>query len=144
MTLSNPPALLTRGEKLNNPLNIRISSNHWQGKLSPSRDIAFETFDIPSNGIRAGAKILLNYQREGLQTIHEFICRWAPSSENPTAAYCDNVADFTGIKIDAITNLFILNTLASIITAMIYQESGRNIYDRPTIEAACQSALATA
>ena len=50
-----------RGIRINNPLNIRIAGNPWKGKVTPSRDNAFETFKAPEWGFRAGAILLRNY-----------------------------------------------------------------------------------
>lgn len=52
-----------RGVRINNPLNIRIAGNAWKGKVTPSRDKAFETFKAPEWGFRAGAILLRNYQQ---------------------------------------------------------------------------------
>src|SRR5580700_11896111 len=87
----------TRGYKLNNPLNIRISDNPWQGKVTPSSDPDFEEFDTPENGIRAAAKIIAGYYKmHGISTLDEIIARWAPATENNCVAYCNTVAQRTG------------------------------------------------
>ena len=67
-----------RGVRIHNPLNIRIASNAWKGKVTPSRDKAFETFKAPEWGFRAGAILLRNYQqRHELHTLTEIIHRFA-------------------------------------------------------------------
>ena len=80
---------LPRGIKNNNPGNIRHGAN-WQGLNPNGRDIdpAFCVFNTPVAGIRALAKVLVNYKKiHGLKTVWEFISRYAPSNENQTIAY---------------------------------------------------------
>lgn len=135
--------IIPRGVKLNNPLNIRLSANQWQGKITPSSDLEFEQFDSALHGIRAGAVILITYYHRGLDTIRKIINEWAPPSENPTLEYCKDVADFTGFDIDAHVDIDIVSVLSPFIAAMIKQESGYNSYDWSLIETACDSALET-
>lgn len=132
----------TIGERLNNPLNIRLTDNHWLGKLTPSSDKSFEQFDKPENGIRAAAKILLTYYYHGIDTISGIIERWAPTNENPTDAYIHNVCDWTGIDPDAHLMLTSMDDLKPVITAMIKQEQGRCAYADSVIETGIKMALA--
>ncbi len=61
---------LNRGIRNNNPLNIRISNNAWTGKVTPSKDKAFETFSHSKYGFRAATKLIRNYQNlYGLNTL---------------------------------------------------------------------------
>ena len=48
----------TRGIRNNNWLNIRRSSNNWQGKTKDQLDQKFVTFVTPEYGYRAAWKIL--------------------------------------------------------------------------------------
>lgn len=115
-----------RGIKTRNPGNIRISETHWHGKLTPSIDPDFETFDKMVNGIRAIGKILLTYQSAyDLRTIREFITHWAPpSDDNPTDAYITNVADRSGFDPDAKLDMHRASDQAGVITGIIDQENG--------------------
>jgi hypothetical protein len=122
-------AMMTRGERLNNPGNIKISTLPWVGKISPSSDATFEEFDIPENGMRAIAKIIINYFRlYGLSTLQEIIGRWAPSSENDTSAYISDVAKCTGYDQGESLNILDPDVLASLVTAIIHHENGEVIY----------------
>lgn len=84
-----------RGLRNNNPGNIRNSdATDWKGEVAAEkkRDNAFEEFKDMAHGYRALIKLLQNYRRKhGLQTISDFIGRWAPRTENDTSAYITRV-----------------------------------------------------
>ncbi|EGR3201648.1 structural protein, partial [Vibrio parahaemolyticus] len=46
-TMTTSTTSSVRGVRIHNPLNIRIAGNAWKGKVTPSRDKAFETFKAP-------------------------------------------------------------------------------------------------
>ena len=125
---------------INNPGNIRISNTQWQGKISPSHDAQFETFDTPDNGIRAMAKILITYFDRGLNTIEAIITAWAPPSENDTDTYIDAVSDDSGFDSDQVLTLD-ASTLEALIPAIIKHENGKQPYDASLISTAIQEAL---
>ena len=132
----------TRGERNNNPGNIRISSANWNGKAPVSRDSAFETFDTPRNGIRALAKLLRNYQLiHGLDTIGDIIDRWAPDVENDTNAYVAAVCGECEVGADVEIDLKSEKMLARLTKAIIRHENGRVIYSDDDILAAVREAL---
>jgi hypothetical protein len=122
----------TRGERNNNPGNIRLSASNWQGKTSGS-DTAFETFESPEKGIRALAILLKNYARGGCNTIRKIITRYAPASENNTAAYVQAVSMSVGIGPDAVLDFNDLDTLNGMVAAIIRHENGRVIYSASQI-----------
>lgn len=123
-----------RGIRLNNPYNIRQSEQPWHGKIDPSHDAEFEQFDTPENGIRAGMKLLLNYQdRYGLRTIRGIISRFAPSSENDTASYIDFVSRKTQNDPDTFINLHDVTLLAELALAIIVRENGQCPYKWATL-----------
>lgn len=94
-----------RGLRNNNPGNIRINSDHFQGEVKPSQDKDFKQFSSMAYGYRAMLKMLRNYKKNrGLKTLREWISRWAPANENHTDAYILYVADFAGISPDAEIN----------------------------------------
>lgn len=81
---------LPRGIRNNNPGNIRLSTEIWQGAydLKNNKDPAFVTFKTPVMGLRALMRVLLTYHlKYKLDTIESIINRWAPPHENPTAHY---------------------------------------------------------
>ncbi|MCG9628568.1 structural protein [Vibrio mediterranei] len=118
---------LNRGVRINNPLNIRISGNAWTGKVTPSRDKAFETFSDPKYGFRAAAKLIRNYQNlYGLNTLSGIIHRWAPQSDNnDTENYIQFVADNVGVNPNTTLNLYDDAFMARLIHAMSIMEVGR-------------------
>lgn len=123
----------TRGERNNNPGNIRISPVNWQGKVVGG-DAAFETFATPQAGIRALALNLRNYQRNyGLNTVRQIVTRYAPASENNTAAYIAAVAAQMGVGPDDALNLEDDAMLERLVAAIITHENGRNIYAQADI-----------
>ena len=122
-----------RGIRNNNPLNIRIGNNAWKGKVTPSRDNAFETFQSPEWGFRAGAVLLRNYQRRyELQTLSEIIHRFAPPTENHTTNYARFVARRVGVGMDERIDLVGNKTLlADVLHAMSIMEVGHH-YNKST------------
>lgn len=134
---------MTRGIKNNNPGNIRKSGSVWQGKIIPSSDPDFEEFDNAIDGIRALAKIILKYYKSyGLSTITGIISRYAPGSENDTAAYIADVALRTGFDKDTDLNIGDPQILASIVSAIIWHENGQNPYSDIQISEATELAIA--
>lgn len=124
--------LMPRGIRNNNPLNIEKNNTAWQGKINGA-DARFATFVSPEYGIRAGAKILLNYQKlYNLDTIEKIFNRYAPPFENNTNAYAEHMAKSLGIKTTDKISLTKSN-LVPLITAMIKHENGVQPYDINTI-----------
>ena len=124
----------TRGERNNNPGNIRLSGSTWQGQIDGT-DAAFVTFDSPTSGIRALAKRLRNYAAQGYNTVRKIIGRYAPSSENNTAAYIAAVSADLGVSPDAVLDLSMNSTLQALVSAIIKHENGRIAYSADTIAA---------
>jgi len=117
-----------RGIRNNNPGNIRRNSTKWQGLAAVQNDSAFFQFTAPDYGIRALARLLVNYQDvHGLNTIRGIISRYAPSSENNTTAYIDAVAAHVGASPDA--PLDVRAVLPLLIEAIIQHENGSQPYD---------------
>jgi len=137
---------LTRGERNNNPGNIRESAGdatRWQGERDTDDDRAFEEFKTPHDGIRALAKVLLNYQRRHhLDTVRQIIGRWAPPVENNTESYIKAVARSMATDADTPLDLEDEDRLAALTMAIIQHENGRCIYPHSQIWAATQAALA--
>lgn len=118
-----------RGIRNNNPGNIRKGAN-WDG--STGDDGAFVIFRSPEYGIRALAKLLLNYERlHGLNTVRGIISRYAPSNENNTAAYVSSVSG--KLDIDPDTTFSVQTRLPELITAIIHHENGQQPYSEQLI-----------
>ncbi len=135
---------LTRGERNNNPGNIRECGldSEWLGERSTDDDGAFEEFSEPIYGIRALAKILLAYQnKHDLHTIEELINRWAPPVENDTGSYVRSVAKQTGFAADQALYLRDPGVMEKLVKAIIHHENGRCIYDDKLIAGGVTMAL---
>jgi hypothetical protein len=121
----------TRGLRNNNPGNIRHGQK-WQGMAPQQTDSEFVQFVSPEYGIRAMARILINYQRSyGLNTLRQFIYRWAPPTENLTDAYVASASRYTGIKPDE--PLEVERELTRIIPGIIRHENGMQPYSEEII-----------
>lgn len=135
---------LTRGELNNNPCNIRKSGNTWLGKIISSQDKDFEQFDTAIDGIRAAAKLIISYYRfHQLSTITQIVSRWAPTNENDTSAYINDVAAQMPVAVDESLNLLDATVLAKLVKAIIHHENGECIYSDDDILAAANGALNT-
>jgi len=133
---------MTRGIVNNNPGNIRKNGAAWHGAVAGG-DPTFVTFDTPADGIRAMAKVLLTYQRgHGLDTITELIERWAPTVENDSFAYIDDVATRLGVDPDERIDLDDPAKLAALCGAIIRHENGVQPYGDAVLAAGVDAALA--
>ena len=129
MTDSISLAVVPRGIRNNNPLNIRIiKGTTWVGQVPDSEqtDDAFVQFTDPVYGIRAGTRILINYYKRGLHTIAQIIDQWSPPNENNSKAYIDDVCQDCSCGEDDILSW--PSALPSLIKAMINHEEGSQPY----------------
>lgn len=125
----------------NNPLNLRTSNLRWQGKVTPA-GAEFEHFDTAFNGLRAGAKNVLNYQKiHGLNTVAEIIARYAPSSENPTPNYIAFMCRRLAVGQDDPINLSDPFFLSKWVNYQIIFEQGVQPYDFDFIQKGVNAAL---
>jgi hypothetical protein len=141
----------TRGERNCNCGNIeRTPGTTWKG-ASPDQtaDPRFVVFTSPVWGIRALAKVLLTYSRvypqdtpQDIDTVAEIIRRWAPSTENDTAAYIAAVCKSTGFGPDQPIDVTDKEVMESLVIAICRQENGRLSYPVDVIEDGVQRALA--
>ena len=118
-----------RGIRNNNPGNIKRSSTLWQGMAIEQDDDVFITFKTPEYGIRAMVRLLITYKiKYGIKTIKSIITRYAPNSENNTAAYIRAVAKQTGLDPDAEIDIGDFETAFPLIKAIIKHENGYQPY----------------
>jgi len=134
---------LPRGLRNKNPGNIRFNaSNNWDGQIGKD-DRGFARFDSMHHGLRAAAKLLLNYQRlHNLTTIQQIIGRWAPTNENNTSSYIDSVATAMTVSPAQYLPLTEQITLAELLTAIVKHENGIQPFSQETINRAVLDALA--
>lgn len=128
-----------RGIRNNNPGNIEAGIG-WKGEVGT--DGRFATFATPAHGIRALALNAVNSQRiHGNDTVSELIDRWAPPTENNTAAYAAQVAKALGVNPDDPVDLSNPATLAKFTAAVIQHENGQQPYSEADIVAGVDAAL---
>ena len=125
-----------RGIRNNNPGNIRHGQN-WQGLNPEGRNIdpAFCVFKSPVFGIRALAKVLMNYKKiHGLNTVRQIISRYAPPNENQKKAYIQTVAQQIGVYPDTVIDIEERGILTVFIKAVIRMENGIQPYSDEVIQ----------
>lgn len=114
--------MATRGVRNSNPGNLRKSKDQWEGAIGD--DGEFVIFDSPESGVRALAKNLQSYGRQGYDSIEKIINRWAPPNENDTKSYIDSVVSATGIPATQSLDLSNPDTLSSLAQAISFHETG--------------------
>lgn len=128
-----------RGSRNNNPGNIRISDNNWEGQVGD--DGEFVQFASPEHGVRALGKNLITYRNKGVVTINQIISRWAPKKDgNDTEGYIKFVSGKMGVDPNVPIDVTDINTLKSITTAIMQQEGNHSISGEQ-VDAGLQAAL---
>lgn len=134
----------TLGIRCNNPGNIRYvegETSKFLGCIGPSL-AGFCVFDSPVHGIRAMAKLLRNYQLlHRINTIEQAVSRWAPPSENATAAYIKEVTSMTGYSAKQVLDFSNIVVLTNLVKGFIMQENGIIPYTAGVIAAGVHAAL---
>lgn len=120
---------LPRGLRNNNPLNIRISSIQWQGKIAENTDGAFEQFISIEYGLRAGLVNIRTYiKRDRLDSISVIIPKWAPALDgNDVRAYVRLVSNKSGVPATRRLSYNDRFELCHIVWAMAWVECGQEI-----------------
>ena len=122
-----------RGIRNKNPGNIRLSGDDWQGLSALQTDPAFFQFSEMRYGVRALAKLLLNYQSKyGLNTVAGIISRYAPDSENNTHAYIQSVS--RDMQIDPYEPFNVRDRLPDLVAAIVKHENGQPIAQADIME----------
>lgn len=117
-------AALPRGIRNHNPGNIE-KGDPWQGLAEHQPDPRFCVFKAPEWGIRAIARILINYRdKHGINTISGIVNRWAPSAENDTGSYVHHVASRVGVGPDDIIDVTRYDICRPLVEAIIRHENG--------------------
>jgi len=116
--------MIARGLRNNNPLNIRLSAEVFQGEIHPSADRAFKQFKSATYGYRAAFVILGTYLSRGLNTLEKIVRRWAPESENNTKAYIDQVERWSLVKRNKVLTANDGEEYVKIVIAMARFENG--------------------
>jgi hypothetical protein len=106
---------------INNPGNIRPVGS----------STGFAHFANPEAGVAAIARQLRIYgSRDHLDTISGIISKYAPSSENNTAAYISDVSKRTGFAAGQHLDLSDQGTLSKLVAAIVGHEQKKGNYDR--------------
>jgi len=128
---------MTRGERNNNPLNIRRTKSHWLGMKDEVKDTAFCEFKTLPWGFRAAFKLLqIYYTKYKRCTLEQIITRWAPPSENNTSGYIQQVVKQTSLNPRQLLPhpLKVKSTWVDIVLAMAYVECAKH-FPRTVAEA---------
>lgn len=128
-----------RGARLNNPGNLR-HGQPWQGLADVQTDPEFCQFVSPAWGFRAMAVLLLGYQdRSGIKTIKDAITRWAPPSENNTAAYIDAVCKNSGFGATDVLDFHSYNDAYPVLRSITIQEQGsfEGLFSKSQLDVGC-------
>jgi hypothetical protein len=105
------------GVRNNNPGNLR----QWGDTPRDSRGYA--VFPTPEAGLAATIKNLQAQQKvHGLNTVQAIISKWAPATENNTAAYISDITKRTGFSANQKLNLDDPKTVAPLISGIVKHE----------------------
>ncbi len=116
---------LPRGLRNNNPGNIRITKDKWQGLKEKQEDKSFFQFTEMKWGYRALIRTLQNYRkRHGCQTVTDFIQRWAPENENNTAGYINRVCSEMQVPSTYVPDIEDKATMCAFAAAISQVENG--------------------
>ena len=126
--------MANRGQRNNNPGNIRHSNDAWHGARVEQTDPDFVQFNEMKWGLRAIPRILRTYGRarkaadgSPIDTLAEIITRWAPAIENDTPAYIAFVSKVTGFKPDDVLDLKDRVTLRTLTNAIVRKETSAKL-----------------
>lgn len=118
-----------RGIRNNNPGNLRYNGIAWEGLAAPPSDGAFCIFIEARFGIRALAVLLRNYKRKyGICSVSGIINRFAPATENNTAAYIASVCKALACEADTALDTESEAVLLPLVKAIIRHENGQQPY----------------
>lgn len=121
---TNQDTDLTRGQRNNNPLNIRPLKNKQPGQTGVSGN--FIVFSSIEYGYRTAIKLLWEYWADhDCKTIRKIVTRWAPPEvdNNNTANYIASVSKDSGISPDKLLNFNSREDYDKVIVGMSVFES---------------------
>lgn len=132
--------MVARGIRNNNPGNIR-KGEKWQGLAENQTDSSFCVFISPEYGIRALAKVLMNYQKKyGLKDVQGIINRYAPPVENDTGSYVYSVCLKLGVRPDTPINVSEPGIMINLLKSIIRHENGEQPYSDDLLTKAMEMA----
>lgn len=125
----------TLGFRNHNPGNLRDASN------STGKNGDFSTFASDHDGLAAMARQLMLYGDRGNNTPNGIIHTYAPSSENNTRAYIDDVTSRTGFGAGQRLDLHNPEVLKTLMASMIRHEQGSQPYTEEQLKNAIRTAI---
>ncbi|MCS5771180.1 hypothetical protein LNN92_00155 [Klebsiella variicola subsp. variicola] len=131
----SPASKNTPGFRNHNPGNLKAAPN------STGKRGKFSTFASDDDGLSAMARQLMLYGDRGNNTPGGIIHTYAPSSENNTRAYIDDVTSRTGYGADQRLDLHNPEVLKTLMASMIQHEQGSQPYTEEQLKKAIQSAI---
>ncbi len=135
----DPDGKMTRGYRNNNPGNLEATIP-WKGMTGS--DGRFAKFGSPADGYRAiGSNVLAYKNKYGINTIRGIVSRWAPPSENNTAAYISQMTKELGVGPDDPLNVQDKETMTRLMRGISKHENGYQRHDDDTIRGAAGSLM---
>ncbi|MEN0608963.1 hypothetical protein [Klebsiella grimontii] len=131
----SPASKNTPGFRNHNPGNLKAAPN------STGKRGKFSTFASDDDGLSAMARQLMLYGDRGNNTPGGIIHTYAPSSENNTRAYIDDVTSRTRYGADQRLDLHNPEVLKTLMASMIQHEQGSQPYTEDQLSNAIQSAI---
>ncbi|HCB0642886.1 TPA: hypothetical protein MYL57_002872 [Klebsiella variicola subsp. variicola] len=131
----SPASKNTPGFRNHNPGNLKAAPN------STGKRGKFSTFASDDDGLSAMARQLMLYGDRGNNTPGGIIHTYAPSSENNTRAYIDDVTSRTRYGADQRLDLHNPEVLKALMASMIQHEQGSQPYTEEQLKKAIQSAI---
>lgn len=131
----SPASKNTPGFRNHNPGNLKAAPN------STGKRGKFSTFASDDDGLSAMARQLMLYGDRGNNTPGGIIHTYAPSSENNTRAYIDDVTSITRYGADQRLDLHNPEVLKTLMASMIQHEQGSQPYTEEQLKKAIQSAI---
>ncbi len=128
--------MTSRGIRNNTPGNIRLGQTVWKGLSSAvlQKDGEFCIFEDEVWGLRAILRIFHTYESRGLNTIAEWITKWAPPSDNNnTSAYIAKVCAAAGRGPHDRISIHNRDTALRVLEAIVFRENGQQPYSMSTL-----------
>lgn len=120
------------GLGINNPGNLRYIGppHNWNGEIANVR--GFGQYATMELGARAMGHQLMKYYNAGNTTVETIVGIYAPSTENDTSGYTNNVAAELGVL--PTDPLPLPGRIGALMYAMIFREQGSRPIDPETLQ----------
>lgn len=118
--------IIPRGIRNNNPLNIKLSPDRFQGELPLSYDDTFKQFRTMRDGLRAAFCIIRTYIiHKACNTLRSIVTRWCGETGKTLANYITVCEQRTGLLPDQPIRWIDKATVLALVAAMAFVECGR-------------------